>query len=106
MGAGVPTHQESEGSPKMEKQSGMITKIVSRKGYGFIKEDSGSGSIFFHCSGVCGKFDDLREGMRVVYLTTTSPVVKPQASGTAPAAGEVEMRERAIGVTVSESGKE
>lgn len=52
-----------------QTQSGYIKAIISRKGYGFITGDNGE-DYFFHASGVVGaRFEELREGLQVEYLT-------------------------------------
>ncbi|MGI6418786.1 MAG: cold-shock protein [Thermoguttaceae bacterium] len=46
--------------------SGVIKKIVSDRGFGFISGDRGE--VFFHLSSVEGaNFDDLQEGQTVEY---------------------------------------
>jgi CspA family cold shock protein len=53
---------------------GAIKKLVSEKGFGFIKGDDGK-EFFFHKSGLAAgvEYDDLKEGDRVTFETTTSP---------------------------------
>lgn len=52
----------------METKRGIVTSIVSKRGYGFITDDKEQ-IIFFHAMGVCDpKFEDLREGQPVEYL--------------------------------------
>lgn len=46
---------------------GQIKKIVEDKGFGFIKRDGGAKDLFFHCSAVQGRFEDLREGQEVTF---------------------------------------
>lgn len=57
----------------METQKGIITSIVSKKGYGFITQDNGE-RIFFHAIGVCDpQYEDLREGQPVEFMLKESP---------------------------------
>ena len=50
--------------------TGIIKKIVSDKGYGFIKTDETD--YFFHYTALVDvKFDDLREGMKVSFDSDT-----------------------------------
>ena len=51
---------------------GTIKKLVSDKGFGFIKGDSGE--LFFHHSAVEGvAFETLREGQSVEYTEGSGP---------------------------------
>ena len=51
---------------------GTIKKLVSEKGFGFIKGDSGE--LFFHHSAVeGGAFETLREGQAVEYTEGSGP---------------------------------
>ena len=51
---------------------GVIKKLVSDKGFGFIEGDRGE--IFFHHSAVQdGQFETLREGQSVVYTAGSGP---------------------------------
>lgn len=56
-------------------QTGTIKKLVSDKGFGFIKDDKSGTEFFFHRSGVAkGKtFEALREGQAVAFETEDSP---------------------------------
>ena len=45
---------------------GTIKKIVEDKGFGFITQ-SGNKDLFFHCSAVNGRFEDLRAGQTVSF---------------------------------------
>ncbi len=46
---------------------GIIKKLISDRGFGFIQQEDGS-EIFFHRSQVLGSgFDSLREGQAVTY---------------------------------------
>lgn len=60
---------------KQETKTGTITRIISDKGYGFIKpSDTGKKSLFFHASRVaCPKFEELHEGDKVEYLELETP---------------------------------
>jgi CspA family cold shock protein len=47
---------------------GTIARIVSDRGFGFVKPDEGGDDIFFHHSSVAnGGFDNLQEGQAVEY---------------------------------------
>lgn len=51
---------------------GVIKKLVSEKGFGFIKGDNGE--LFFHHSAVeGGQFETLREGQTVEYTEGNGP---------------------------------
>lgn len=51
---------------------GTIARIVSDRGFGFVKPDGGGDDVFFHHSGVTdGGYDLLREGQAVEYETGT-----------------------------------
>ena len=51
---------------------GTIKKLVSNKGFGFIKTDNGE--IFFHVSAVQGAaFEDLTEGAHVEFEESEGP---------------------------------
>lgn len=51
---------------------GTIKKLVSDKGFGFIKSDTGE--IFFHHSAVQGvQFESLREGQEVEFTEGSGP---------------------------------
>ena len=51
---------------------GVIKKLVSEKGFGFIKGDSGE--LFFHHSAVeGGAFETLQEGQAVEYTAGSGP---------------------------------
>ena len=53
-------------------QQGVIKKIVSDKGFGFIAGEGGD--RFFHVSAVEGTtFEELREGQKVEYEETSGP---------------------------------
>jgi len=56
--------------------TGTIAKIVSDRGFGFIKPDEGSDKdLFFHARSVVGDtvYDDLREGDKVTYELEEGP---------------------------------
>lgn len=51
---------------------GTIKKLVTEKGFGFIKGEKGD--LFFHSSGLVGiSFDSLQEGMTVEYTEGMGP---------------------------------
>jgi len=55
--------------PESEKKKGVVETWIDKKGYGFIKTDSGE-SIFVHFSGVAGDgFKKLRQGDKVEFDT-------------------------------------
>ena len=57
----------------MATMSGMIKRLVSDKGFGFVASGEGS-EYFFHqsaCNGV--QFDDLREGQTVTFEGGNGP---------------------------------
>ena len=46
---------------------GTIKKLLTRRGYGFIKSEGGK-DLFFHSSSLRGvSFDELREGQKLSY---------------------------------------
>ena len=52
---------------------GQIKKLVSDKGFGFIRDESGT-DVFFHASGVEGAtFEELQEGQAVEFATEQGP---------------------------------
>lgn len=56
-----------------ETKRGTITKIISEKGYGFIKEESGE-SLFFHASKVENPvFEELKENDTVEFIAIDAP---------------------------------
>ena len=74
---------------------GTIVKIVSDRGFGFIKPAEGDKELFFHARSVVGDtvFDDLRENDAVTYELEDGPkgpaaVDVAKAEGAAPAATE------------------
>ena len=54
---------------------GTITKIVSDRGFGFIKPEEGEKDLFFHARSVVGDvvFDDLKDGDEVSYDIEEGP---------------------------------
>ena len=58
----------------MATQCGLIKRIVSDRGFGFIKSDNGD-EYFFHRSALGREvnFDELREGQRVDFEIGQSP---------------------------------
>lgn len=59
---------------KMETGKGIITSIITTKGYGFITAQDNGELIFFHAMGVCEpKFEDIREGQPVEYMLKETP---------------------------------
>lgn len=48
--------------------TGTVARVVTDRGFGFIKPDDGGQDIFFHHSSMSpGSFDQLREGQSVEY---------------------------------------
>lgn len=59
---------------KQETKTGYIDRLISAKGYGFIRRDDDKNTIFFHASKVaCPKFAELHEGDEVEYLELETP---------------------------------
>ncbi|MGE3275019.1 MAG: cold-shock protein [Vicinamibacterales bacterium] len=57
----------------MAAQNGVIKRLVSDKGFGFVAAQDGS-EYFFHqsaCQGI--RFDDLREGQQVTFEAGQGP---------------------------------
>lgn len=68
--------------------TGTIARIVSDRGFGFIKPSDGGDDLFFHArSLVSVEFDDLREGDNVTFDVENGPK--------GPAAANVERGEEA-----------
>ncbi len=66
---------------------GLIARILSEKGIGFIAPEDGGQDVFFHCSVVAGGlFDQLAEGQNVSYdLDPTEDTnERPRAARVAP----------------------
>lgn len=54
--------------------TGTITRLVSQRGFGFIKPDESSDELFFHSSAVeSPTFDELSEGQTVEFETEPDP---------------------------------
>lgn len=64
-------------------KDGTISRVIFRRGFGFIRPDSGSKDIFFHNAGVVSpdSISKLREGNRVSYLVTQDPSERIYAIG-------------------------
>src|SRR6266496_6353717 len=56
----------------MEMPTGTIKKLVSDRGFGFIKAEDGQ-EYFFHRSGTEGDFDGLQGGEKVSFEIESSP---------------------------------
>jgi CspA family cold shock protein len=71
-------------------RTGIIKKIVSEKGFGFIKVDGNHPDVFFHHSSVSNhQFDELMEGQRVEFQLDEQGAVKgPRASVVRPVSHE------------------
>jgi cold shock CspA family protein len=55
----------------METQKGIIIRILTGRGFGFIRQEDGT-DIFFHAVGCVSPFETLREGMEVEYMVVTN----------------------------------
>lgn len=55
----------------MASQNGTIKRLVSDKGFGFVK--AGNGTEFFFHRSAAADFDDLREGQAVRFEEESSP---------------------------------
>ncbi len=54
--------------------TGTITRLVSQRGFGFIKPDESADELFFHSSAVQSPtFDELSEGQTVEFDTEPDP---------------------------------
>ena len=54
--------------------TGIIARIVSDRGFGFITPDDGSKDVFFHARSLVGiEFDDVREGDKVTFDMENGP---------------------------------
>lgn len=53
--------------------NGTVKRVVSDKGFGFIKDDSGDNEYFFHRSEVKTGFENLQEGDRVTFEAGRGP---------------------------------
>ena len=54
-------------------QGGTIARIISDKGFGFIKVDGQEKDLFFHTSDVVGGIESLAEGDKVTFEIADSP---------------------------------
>lgn len=55
-------------------QEGTIARLVSDKGFGFIKRENESKDLFFHSNELQGmKFEELHEGDKVTFEVADSP---------------------------------
>jgi len=52
---------------------GVIKKLVSDKGFGFIARDEGKDLFFHHSAVEESQFDDLREGQNVEFTEGSGP---------------------------------
>ncbi len=52
---------------------GVIKKLVSDKGFGFIARDEGKDLFFHHSAVEDSQFDDLREGQTVEFTEGSGP---------------------------------
>ena len=52
---------------------GTIAKIISDKGFGFIKIEGQEKDLFFHTTDVAGGIESLREGDKVSFEIADSP---------------------------------
>jgi len=66
----------------METKRGIVIRLATKKGFGFIRQDDGT-DIFFHAMGcVSPDFKHLREGVEVEYMAVFEPEKKrPRAIG-------------------------
>lgn len=65
----------------METQKGVILRIMTSRGFGFIRQEDGT-DIYFHAVGcVSPSFEELREGMPVEYIATAEKNGKTRAIG-------------------------
>ena len=54
--------------------TGTIARIVSDRGFGFIKPSDGGDDLFFHARSLMGvEFDDLKEGETVTFDVENGP---------------------------------
>lgn len=52
---------------------GIVARLISDKGFGFIRQSNGN-ELFFHRSAVLdGKFDSLKEGTKVTFDAGSGP---------------------------------
>lgn len=57
----------------MAQIKGKIIRLISDKGFGFIRADSDSKEYFFHQSGMREDFSRLQEGQAVEFEATQGP---------------------------------
>lgn len=57
----------------MAQTTGKIIRLITEKGFGFIKSDSDNTEYFFHQSGIRDDFHALREGQQVMFEPTKGP---------------------------------
>ncbi len=66
---------------EMETKRGIITRLVEKQHYGFIRGADGR-DIFFHALGLIEpKYEALREGMTVEFFEVPSPHDRTRAIG-------------------------
>ncbi len=53
--------------------NGKIVRLISDKGFGFLRSDVDGQEYFFHQSGISEDFHALREGQAVNFLPTKGP---------------------------------
>lgn len=58
---------------------GTIKRLVTDKGFGFVRDDANGTEYFFHRQ-ECPDYDDLREGQRVAFEAGEGPK-GPRANG-------------------------
>jgi CspA family cold shock protein len=58
-----------------DRRTGVVKKVITDRGFGFIKPDDGGPDTYVHASGLRarGTFDDLQEGERVEFEMGTDP---------------------------------
>ncbi len=54
-------------------QEGTVARLVSEKGFGFIKREGQEKDLFFHSNECNGAFDSMREGDKVTFEVADSP---------------------------------
>jgi len=60
--------------------TGVITRLIHQRGFGFIQPDDATGEVFFHSSAVeQPTFDELSEGQKVEFDVEPDPK-QPQRS--------------------------
>lgn len=70
-----------------KETTGVIIRLLGRRGYGFLRCDDGS-DVYFHVSGCLVPWKSLREGMEVSFaMTVDDPRTgRPKAIGVTPIA--------------------